>query len=417
MRNSGIKWIGNIPPSWDIVRLKSLFDFGKGLPITKEDLLEQGVPVISYGQIHAKFNNGIHIDDRLLRFVSESYVNTHSSSLVDIGDILVADTSEDIDGCGNAVLVDREITLFAGYHTILLKSKERRDNRYLAYMMLTDSWRSQLREKASGVKVFSISKKMLSECYCILPPYSEQERISNFLDKKCSYITNIIEKTKDSVENYKKLRQAIITHAVTKGVREDRPMKESGIEWTSEIPDNWIILSLKYLCYMQSGKNVTSEQIAPEGNYPVYGGNGIRGYYSEFNTEGDHLIVGRQGALCGNVHLVNGKFWATEHAVVTTPTELSDLRFLYYLLIGMNLNQYASNAAAQPGLAVNTILNVKTCLVPLDEQIEIVTYLDEKCLEIDTLIAQKEDLLTALEAYRRSMIYEYVTGKKEVVLS
>lgn len=184
-----------------------------------------------------------------------------------------------------------------------------------------------------------------------------------------------------------------------------RKMKDSGIEWIGEIPEGWEVVPVKRLCTMQAGKNLTSEQIAPEGTYPVYGGNGIRGFFSDYNCDGQFLTVGRQGALCGNVHKINGKVWATEHAVITTPSSYTILDFLYYLLIGMDLNQYVSSTAAQPGLAVGTLLNLKTCY-PCStlEQTQISNYLNAKCSEID-------DLLTSV----RSSIEEYKKLKQTVI--
>lgn len=188
-----------------------------------------------------------------------------------------------------------------------------------------------------------------------------------------------------------------------------REMKDSGVEWMGKVPENWNIVALKFLCSMQSGKTLSSEQISEEGKYPVYGGNGLRGYYSEANTFGNYLLVGRQGALCGNVHHVQGEFWATEHAVVTKCSALSDVRYMYYLLLGMNLNQYASNTAAQPGLAVSQIINVKTCLAPIQEQKLIAVALDEKCAQVDTLIANVKAQIEKLKAYRQRLITEVVT--------
>lgn len=188
-----------------------------------------------------------------------------------------------------------------------------------------------------------------------------------------------------------------------------REMKDSGVEWMGKVPENWNIVALKFLCSMQSGKTLSSEQISEEGKYPVYGGNGLRGYYSEANTFGDYLLVGRQGALCGNVHHVQGEFWATEHAVITKCSALSDVRYMYYLLLGMNLNQYASNTAAQPGLAVSQIINVKTCLAPIQEQKLIAVVLDEKCAQVNTLIANVQAQIEKLKAYKQSLITEVVT--------
>lgn len=189
-----------------------------------------------------------------------------------------------------------------------------------------------------------------------------------------------------------------------------RKMKDSGIEWIGEIPEGWEVVPAKRLCTMQAGKNLTSEQIAPEGTYPVYGGNGTRGFFSDYNCDGHFLTVGRQGALCGNVHKVNGKVWATEHAVITTPSSYTSLDFLYYLLIGMDLNQYVSSTAAQPGLAVGTLLNLKTCY-PCStlEQTQISNYLNAKCSEIDVMLSKTHSSIEEYKKLKQAVITQAVT--------
>ena len=198
-----------------------------------------------------------------------------------------------------------------------------------------------------------------------------------------------------------------------------RKMKDSGIEWIGEIPEGWEVVPVKRLCTMQAGKNLASEQIAPEGTYPVYGGNGIRGFFSDYNCDGQFLTVGRQGALCGNVHKINGKVWATEHAVITTPSSYTILDFLYFLLIGMDLNQYVSSTAAQPGLAVGTLLNLKTCY-PCStlEQTQISNYLNAKCSEIDIMLTKTRSSIEEYKKLKQAIITQAVTkgvrGKREM---
>ena len=202
-------------------------------------------------------------------------------------------------------------------------------------------------------------------------------------------------------------------------VQKMRKMKDSGIEWIGEIPEGWEVVPVKRLCTMQAGKNLTSEQIAPEGAYPVYGGNGIRGFFSDYNCDGQFLTVGRQGALCGNVHKINGKVWATEHAVITTPSSYTILDFLYYLLIGMDLNQYVSSTAAQPGLAVGTLLNLKTCY-PCStlEQTQISNYLNAKCSEIDVMLTKTRSSIEEYKKLKQAVITQAVTkgvrGEREM---
>ena len=122
-KDSGIEWIGKIPATWGVDRFKNRFKTGKGLNITKGDLVPEGIPVVSYGQIHSKINKGTHLDDLLIRYIPSSLTEGGISSKVNVGDFIFADTSEDIDGCGNAVYVDKEMGLFAGYHSVIAFAK------------------------------------------------------------------------------------------------------------------------------------------------------------------------------------------------------------------------------------------------------------------------------------------------------
>lgn len=184
--------------------------------------------------------------------------------------------------------------------------------------------------------------------------------------------------------------------------------KDSGIEWLGKIPECWEVKKLKYVANLKSGNNLTSTQIKPSGEYPVYGGNGLRGYYDQFTHEGDFILIGRQGALCGNVNYAQGKFWATDHAVVVQPILEYETIWLGELLHIMNLNQY-SVAAAQPGLAVEAIKDLSIPYSPLEEQTAIANYLDRKTTEIDALIAQKERLITLYEEEKTALINHAVT--------
>ena len=177
MKDSGIEWIGEIPEGWKVYNIRHEFSFGKGLPITKEDLRDSGEPVISYGQIHSKINTGTTIKPALVRYVEGKYLDTHSDSLAHKGDLIVADTSEDVAGCGNCIYVDTDVPVFAGYHTIILRNKTNHDQRYLSYLFQTDAWRSQIRKQVTGVKLFSISQKILRSTSVIIPQYEEQQRL------------------------------------------------------------------------------------------------------------------------------------------------------------------------------------------------------------------------------------------------
>lgn len=214
-KNSGIEWISEIPEKWEVQRLKSYFNFKKGLPITKENLKDSGISVISYGQIHSKNNNGVSICNELIRFVDKSYLKSNSESLVKKGDFIFADTSEDLEGCGNCAYVNSDEIIFAGYHTIIFSSKYQNENKYLAYLFLTDAWRTQIRCNCSGVKLFSITKKILSKVSIILPPLFEQKSIAKFLDTKCAQIDSLISEKQSLIKDLAEYKKSLIFEAVT----------------------------------------------------------------------------------------------------------------------------------------------------------------------------------------------------------
>ena len=184
--------------------------------------------------------------------------------------------------------------------------------------------------------------------------------------------------------------------------------KDSGVQWLGEVPEGWGLKRLKYAAQCKSGKGIVSEQIEESGEYPVYGGNGIRGFFDEYTHEGEYVLIGRQGAQCGNVHLVKGKFWASEHAVVSTPAHGVNAQWLYMLLHSMNLNQY-SESAAQPGLAVDAIVRISVPFPPLPEQTAIAAFLDRETGRIDALIAKKKRLIELLAEKRAAVISVAVT--------
>lgn len=191
--------------------------------------------------------------------------------------------------------------------------------------------------------------------------------------------------------------------------KKERKMRDSGIPWIGEVSEGWEFSKIKYHCTMKSGDNITALDISDNGEYPVYGGNGLRGFYKIYNKNGNHILIGRQGALAGNVHLVNGKFWATDHAVIVTLKNDVFINYFFRMLESMNLNQYAFDTAAQPGLSVSRIMNLNIVLPNLKEQHRIADFLGSKCSEIDTLIENLRARMESAKEYKKAVITEAVT--------
>lgn len=401
MKDSKERWLGDIPSTWNTRLLKYMFSIKKNIAG------ETGHQVLSVTQ------KGIVPKNMTER--GQFSLDYSKYQLVEAGDF-VMNHMDLLTGWVDISKYDGVTS--PDYRVFVNNNPDSFDSKYYNYIFqycYSNRIFYGLGQGVAGYGRWRLPTDMFMNFALPVPPIDQQRRISYFLDKQCAQIDSIIEEAKLSVAEYKKWRASIIFEAVTKGLNPLAEMKDSHIDWIGQMPAHWGILSLKYLCSMQAGKNLVSDQIDEAGEYPVYGGNGIRGYYSKYNYEGEYLLVGRQGALCGNVHKIKGCFWATEHAVVTKNVEGVELSFLYYLLNGMNLNRYASNSAAQPGLSVNTIQNIKTVFPPIEEQIEISTYLNDICHSIDSIIENKQSLIFELESYKKSLIFETVTGKRKVV--
>jgi type I restriction enzyme S subunit len=306
------------------------------------------------------------------------------------------------------------IASFDGFCTseFLIFKKYEGNTKFLFYYLLSNGFLKEVNASTFGSKMPRADWEYIRNMYIPVIPLSEQNAIVAFLDEKCSIIDSIIKDMNEQIDILNQYKKVVITETITQGLDKNAPMKDSGVKWIGKIPAHWLETKLKYICSMQSGDNLISEEILDEG-FPVYGGNGQRGFFDDYNSDDEVVLIGRQGALCGNIHRVSGKLWATDHAVITNNFNNSDIDFLYYILYAMNLNQY-SVASAQPGLAVENIIKLNVCIPDLDEQQQLVAFLDSKCAEIDKVISEKQESIRTMQDYKKSLIYEYTTGKKRV---
>ena len=382
MKDSGIEWIGAIPQDWQLSKIGSLYtqrnekvsdkDY-QPLSVTMQGILPQLATA-------AKTDDG---DNRKLVRVGDFAINSRSDRRGSCG-ISPLDGSVSLI---NIILTPRT-AMHPGYYNWLFHTTLFADEFYKwGHGIVADLWTTRWQEmKSITVPV---------------PEYAEQERIAAFLDAECAEIDTVLEKTRASIEEYKKLKQAVITQAVTKGIFDKQIY-----------PHN---VKLKYLLYIASGDAIRNEELSEVGKYPAYGGGESLGFASKYNTLENSLIVGRVGARCGCVTYIDSKAWATDNALIVHP--ICNPRYMYYMLIYSQLNNL-NTSNAQPLITATKIKNV---VVPyfLEDicQKKIVDFLDEKCACIDAIIEKKQQYITEIENYKKSLIYEYVTGKKEVKTS
>lgn len=435
MKPSGVEGFGDIPSDWEITKMTYTFSFDKGLSITKEDLQDEGVPSITYGDIHSRYGFQINPEVDKVRCVDPRYLKTLRSSLLQYGDFIFADTSEDIAGSGNFTLMNSYVPAFAGYHTITARAKREVDVRFIAYLFDSEPFRNQIRNSVSGVKVFSITQSIIKGTKLLLPPIEEQQAIAAILDESCGQIDSIITDAERQLELLRKYKKALITETVTKGLDKSVPMRDSGIAWIGEMPRHWDVKRLKFLGTARNGLTYAPEDIVNEDKGTLV----LRSSNIQNNTlafednvyvrtripreivlqENDLLICSRNGsqALIGKCALIDKETVGQTYGAFMCVYRSRFNKFIHYVFLSDLFSYYLGTFLTS---TVNqlTNMNLYNMRIPIplneEEQAEIVEFLDAKCSEIDTLITEKQRSIEIMQQYRRSLIYEYVTGKKRV---
>lgn len=391
-KDSGVEWLGDVPVSWELTRLGTQFSERRTkvsdvdyppLSVTRNGILPQL-------ESAAKTKDG---DNRKLVKAGDFVINSRSDRKGSSG----VSNSDGSVSLISIVLEPRNIHPKFCHH--LLKSYAFIEEYYrVGRGIVADLWTTRYNEMRTIILA--------------VPTYDEQFLIANFLDQKTAQIDAAIAIKEQQIELLKERKQIIIQQAVTQGLDPNVPMKDSGVEWIGQIPEHWEIKALKFIAYMKSGETLSPDQFTETG-FPAYGGNGLRGYTSTFTNDGDHILIGRQGALCGNVNYASGKFYASEHAIVVYPLNNEDTRWLGEAIRVADFNRL-SQSAAQPGIAVNVIKNVLFPHPPLLEQAGISKHIVEaernihKSIEIFNLQIEK------LKEYKTTLINSAVTGKIKV---
>ena len=415
MKDSGIEWIGEIPEAWEITNIGRLFSVKAGGDAKPEFYSDTQDSEHKY----PVYTNTLN-PNQVYAYTSQPLFPGNSITVTGRGDI------------GHAFY--RTTDYDAIIRLLVLTPECDIDCRYYAYWI-----ENVITFFTNSAAVGQLSAQQIVPYKTCYLPLAEQQRIASFLDRKCAEIDAVIERTKATIEEYKKLKQAVITEAVTKGVRGPRPMKDSGIEWIGEIPEEWRTTALKRICRrISDGSHFSPETTSTGKPYVTAGdihGKGID--YTRCRTisdedfdlmvkagcqphKGDVLIV-KDGATTGRVGLMTDDEDCVllSSVAMITPAHGVNSTYLMYLMESKLLQHQISKSMAGSAMPRITLINLVAYTVidcPEEEQIEIVTYLDEKCAALDTLIAKKTALLTELETYKKSLIYECVTGKKEVSL-
>ena len=413
MKNSGIEWIGEIPNNWEVNLVKNIFDITRGRVIAKteieEEFMEGYYPVYS----SQTANSGIL-----------GYIPSY--------DFAIDSLTWTTDGAKAGTVFLRKgkysITNVCGILT--LKTSEYSLN-YLYYAVGFSAYNSR-RADINGYKIMSNEMAAIS---IPVPDKIEQQKIAEVLDEKCGKIDTLIENEQKQIEKMKEYKQSVITSAVTKGLNKSAPLKDSGIDWIGEIPESWRVCPLKY-CVQANMESLSEKE---DDNLQVkYIDISSVNNCGEINNlqeflfkdapsrarrivkEGDIIISTVRTYLkaIAKVTAEYSDFICSTGFAVLTPNNMCDKNFLYYTLFSnvftSKVETY-SNGISYPAINCSVLVSLPIILPSMEEQKEIADYLDEKCGKIDEIISIKQRKIEKLQEYKKSLIYEYVTGKKEVV--
>ena len=408
MKDSGIEWIGEIPEGWEVSQLKyaTRWKSEKGCP---------DAPVLSlyrdFGVVPKDSRDDNH---------NVTSLDTSNYKVVDIGDLVINKMKA---WQGSMAVSDYRGIVSPAYHVCSITSNKV-NKRYLHHLLRNPAYLPEYARLSTGMRIgqWDLGFDDFKNIPFLIPPLDEQAKIADYLDNGCASLDVILDKTRSSIEEYKKLKQAVITQAVTKGVRGEREMKDSGVEWIGEINHRFSLIKLKYICSIldQYRKPISADKRSQSGSilYDYYGASGAIDKIDDYTIDDHVMLIGEDGANLRMRNLplmyeVNGKAWINNHAHILKPTERVDFYYLFYALEELDINPYITGSA-QPKLSQEKLQNIWVPLPDLEEQQEIATYIRSKCAEIDKLIAKKEQLVKELESYKKSLIYEVVTGKREV---
>lgn len=423
-KDSGVQWLGEIPSHWKVVPFKSVFDLMKGLSITKANLTDEGINVISYGQIHSKQNKYTQIVPELYRKVSIDYLITNPQALCNKEDFLIADTSEDIVGSGNFVRVDKEQQLFAGYHTIIARNKNVDNGHYLSYLMQSDKWRMQIWVQVHGVKLYSITRGVLNSTRLILPPLAEQHSIVSYLDTKCSLLDTLLSNKEKEISLLQEMKQRVIADAVTRGVNPNVKFKATNIHWLPEIPEHWkmskVSSHFRQRNVKVSDKEYPALSVSKMGVTPQLDNvalSNAEGNSRKLVKVGDYAVNSRSDrkGSCGVSQYEGSVSLIT---IVLEPFDI-DRGYVHYLFRsnpwieefyrngrGIVADLWTTNYQMMKGMYLP--------VPPLSEQRAIVSYIIERTSKIDTLIEKLTKEIECVKEYKQRLISDVVTGQVKV---
>ncbi len=403
MKDSGIEWIGKIPEEWEVKKIKYVSSITMGQSPNSDDYNIEGIG-IPFLQGNADFTN---------RYPFEKIYCVNANKFSQPLDILFSVRAP----VGAKNISDKVYAIGRGLCAITPKQI---NNNLMWYLI--DIINCEFSFNARGSTYDSVTINDVNNSKIPIHSPTEQKAIADFLDKKCAVIDDTIEKQKLVIEKLHLYKQSLITEAITKGLHPNVKMKPSGIDWIGEMPINWEVSRVKYEFYNLDNRRqpISSEnRCNGEHEYDYYGASGVIDKIDNYIFDETLILIGEDGAnlLLRNlplIYIAKGKYWVNNHAHVLKTKKHNSLFYMAYQLELVDLTVYISGST-QPKLTQENLSIIPIVIPPLHIQHAIIDYLDTKCVEIDSVIISKQKLINKLAEYKKSLIYECVTGKREVI--
>lgn len=444
-KDSGVDWIGEIPSHWEVKKFKYILDMivdnrGKTPPIE-----DTGIPLLEIDSLYGEnYNPSLR---NVSKFISQKTYDTFLRKYLEEGDILFAT----VGSIGKIAIVPQEFNYCIAQNIVGFRViKDCNNSRYWMYTMMSEYFKKMMMNYNKGNIQDSIKISDLVMGNVIVPSKKEQDKISNYLDKKTSQIEKLISKKEELIETLKASRTKLISETVTKGLDKDVPMKDSGIEWIGEIPSHYEIKKLKNLCN-HIGRGKSPEYEENTGYYTInqaclywtyFKSENIKSvsskFYNSLNrnqkiSKGDILINSTGGGnlgksaffdktgTLGRVHFYEGdeKYAYDSHVTMVRLKEIYNKKYFYYMFCTKNVHSYidlfcVNGSTKQIELSKSGLESIIIPIPSKEEQDEIANYLDEKTSQIDSLVATIEEQIEILKKAKQKLITEVVTGKIDV---
>lgn len=395
-KDSGEQWLGQIPEHWEMRQWHFLLQENAE---PNSDCKETQQLQFKYGEIVPKANQELDADT--LKIICKY-------TKVQPNDIMINGLNLNYDFISQRIGMVRCHGIITSAYISLRPTAETNPS-YYNYLLKAMDAQKMFHGMGTGVRL-TLSYKELKNKYLPFPPFSEQEAMVSYLDEQTGKIDQAIEREQKMIDLLEERKQIIIQQAVTKGLNPNAPMKDSGIDWIGEIPQSWKSIRLKYCMKIRNGQDY--KHCVADFGYPVYGSGGQFAYASQYMYDGEVVFFGRKGTIDKPLYY-KGKFWAVDTMFYAIPKKNIIGRFLYYA--GRTIPfKYYSTSTALPSMTQTDLGNNPIALPPIEEQQNIVSYLDEKMGNIDRAIEAREKLISLLRERKQIIINEVVTGKIKV---